>query len=38
MGFRQIDIPVIYAPAISVIHFLLLAVHFTGDKKLAVQL
>jgi hypothetical protein len=38
MGFRQIDDPVIDAPAISVVHLLLLAGDFTGDQQLAVEL
>jgi hypothetical protein len=38
MGFRQIDDPVIDAPAVSVIHFLLLSLDLTGDQQLAVQL
>jgi hypothetical protein len=38
IGFHQIDDPVINAPAVSVVHLLLLAADFTGDQQLAVEL
>jgi len=38
MGFRQIDDPVIAAPAVNIVHLLLLAGAFTVDQQLAVEL
>ena len=38
MRFGQVDDPVGSAAAISVVHFLLLTVHFAADKQLAIQM